>query len=312
MVATKEFFSLQPPSEQKPRSAFNAGQSPLHNMFRDQLTITTWLCLGAITQGLLFAAIGRLAFAPAVLVVVYKVLLTYMQVIGLVRNPQMDGVYVPTRAAHVEHSLTFSSLMKKFSAQFPDEAGNYGTKPANDEICVFLIGARCNHPLGMFGPYFKEMGEFFTGMAKDLDAHAEEFGFLGMTNWTNAADRPTANESLQVCYFKNVEGLHAFAHSQYHRAGWDWWNKGYTKFPHLSIYHETYQVPKGAWENIYINSHASGITSTTSSYVDRDTGKTMWASPVVDASKGLLKTSAGRMSRSQEDSHEKMGVYNPY
>ncbi|KAK4926527.1 hypothetical protein LTR49_006461 [Elasticomyces elasticus] len=295
MVATKEFFSLQPPSEQKPTSAFNAGKSPMHNMFRDQLTITTWLCLGAITQGLLFAAIGRLAFAPAALVVVYKVLLTYMQVLGLVQNPQMDGV-----------------LMKKFAAQFPDEAGNYGSKPANNEICVFLIGARCNHPLGMFGPYFKEMGDFFQSMAKNLDAHADEFGFLGMTNWTNAADRPTANESLQVAYFKNVDGLHAFAHSEYHRAGWDWWNKGYTKFPHLSIYHEIYQVPKGAWENIYINSHASGITSTTSSYVDRDTGKTMWASPVVDASKGLLKTSAGRMSRSQEDSHEKMGVYNPY
>ena len=41
-------------------------------------------------------------------------------------------------------------------------------------------------------------------------------------------------------------------------------------------------------------------------------GKEKWASPVVDASKGLLRTSAGRMSRSQAGEHEKMGIVDPY
>ncbi|KAK3073157.1 hypothetical protein LTR53_005494 [Teratosphaeriaceae sp. CCFEE 6253] len=314
MAPGKEFVGLVPPKEQRPPSDFNNAPAVLHNvghasssygtssadpvarqLIRNQLTITTWLCLGAIAQGTLFLAVGRLALVPAVLVVVYKVLVTYLQCIGMVRNPHMDGV-----------------LMKKFAAQFPDEAGNYGATPANNGLCVFLIGARSNHPLGAFGPHFKELGDFFDSMAKNLDAHADDFDFLGMTNWTNAGDRQTSPEGLSVAYFRSVEGLHKFAHSDFHRGGWDWWNKGYAQMPHLSIYHEIYQVPKGGWESIYVNSQASGINSTTSRFVDRDSGKTMWASPVVDASKGLLKTSAGRMNRSQADSHEKMGVLDPY
>jgi len=149
-------------------------------------------------------------------------------------------------------------------------------------------------------------------VAKELDKRADEFGFLGMTKWVNSGDRTTSSELMQVCYFRNVEGLHKYAHDKLHREGWDWWNKDYAKMPHNSIWHETYMVPKGAWESIYVNSHASGINSTTSSYVDRDTGKTMWASPVVDASRGLLRSSAGRMSRTTEDVHEKVGIIDPY
>ena len=149
-------------------------------------------------------------------------------------------------------------------------------------------------------------------MAKNLDLHSEEFGFLGMTRWVNGGDRSSVNEIMQVGYFRSVEGLHKFAHSDYHRAGWDWWNKDVSKMPHISIWHETYHVPKHGWESIYVNSHLSGINSTTHKFVDPETGRTMWASPVVDASKGLLKTSAGRMSRSQGNEHEKMGVIDVY
>ena len=38
---------------------------------------------------------------------------------------------------------------------------SYGSKPANSDLCVFLIGTRSNHPLGAFGPGFKQLGEYF-------------------------------------------------------------------------------------------------------------------------------------------------------
>jgi hypothetical protein len=42
------------------------------------------------------------------------------------------------------------------------------------------------------------------------------------------------------------------------------------------------------------------------------TGKEVYTHPIVDASKGLLKTSAGRMARSQGHEHDKMLEVDPY
>ena len=245
-------------------------------------------------QSALFLAGGRYALIPALAIVLYRSLDTYAMSKGWKHNIYMDGI-----------------LQKKFSAQFPNELGEYGNKPADSEVVVFLIGTRCNHPLGLFAPGFKELGGYFPSMVKDLEKHADEFDFLGMTSWHNLGDRSTNAEIMSVGYFKSVEGLHNFAHSTYHREGWDWWNKNVKQYPHLSIFHETYQVPKGHWENIYVNSHTSGITSTTFKVTDEMTGKEVFASPIVDASKGLLKTSAGRMSRSKGDENDKYGE-DPY
>lgn len=208
---------------------------------------------------------------------------------GWKRNSLMDGV-----------------IPKKFSTAFPDSRGTYGSKPADSEVVVFLIGFRNNHPLGILAPGMKWIGEQFQGMIRDLEEHDEEFGLMGMTSWINTSTRTTQNESLQVGYFKTVEGLHAFAHSEYHMKTWREWNANVKQWPHLSIYHETYAVPKGAWETIYVNSHVSGFPS---ARVKTDDG--LWVSPLVDASRGLLKTSAGRMARSDAKEHDKMGK-DPY
>ena len=244
-------------------------------------------------QGAFFLVGGRLALIPAVAALVYKTLDAYAQSMGWKRNEYMDGV-----------------LMKKFSTAFPDEEGRFGNKPADSEVVVFLIGTRVNHPLGLLAPGAKKIGDYFSSMVKDLEEHADKFGFLGMTSWVNNSTRATNNELLDVCYFRTTEGLHKFAHSKYHREGWDWWNKTVKEHPHLSIYHETYHVPKGHWESIYVNSHISGINSTVHKVTDEMTGKEMYTYPVVDASKGLLKTSAGRMSRSKADEHD--NYYDPY
>ncbi|KAK4543563.1 hypothetical protein LTR36_005458 [Oleoguttula mirabilis] len=294
-AAGKDFVGLVPPKAQRPPSAF-FGPAGRKNILRDQFSITTWLALGAAAQAGLFLLAGRLALAPAVAILLYRTFTAYAMSVGWLRNTYMDGV-----------------LPNKFTAQFPDAAGRYGATPAASDVVVFLIGARCNHPLGLLAPGFQQLGGYFMQMVQDVEAHsdAEAFGFLGMTSWLNSNGRETGSELMEVGYFRSVEGLHKFAHSEYHRAGWDWWNKHVAQYPHLSIFHETYHVPKGHWENIYVNSHLGGINSTTHRYVDEQTGEEMWASPVVDASRGLLRTSAGRMSRSKADEHDQYGD-NPY
>jgi len=95
--------------------------------FRDQFTISTWLALGALCQATLFLLFGRLAFLPALLLILYRTADTFLVAVGVKRNHELDGV-----------------ILKKFSAQYPDTAGNFGNTPANQEIVVFLIGGRIN------------------------------------------------------------------------------------------------------------------------------------------------------------------------
>ena len=159
--------------------------------------------------------------------------------------------------------------------------------------------------MGMLAPGFATLAQDFNHMEKDLHAQRDEYGMLGMRSCLDAAARTTGSEIVIVCYFRTLEGLQAFAHSPYHRKGWDWYTRNMKHLRHISIWHETYHVPKGNWESIYVTSHSSGLASTAHEYFESEHGVNMWASPVVDASKGLLRTSVGRMSGSEGKEHEK-------
>ena len=75
----------------------------------------------------MFLLFGHLAFLPALLIILCRTVDTFLMAVGAKRNRELDGV-----------------ILKKFSAQYPDTAGNFGNTPANQEIVVFLIGARIN------------------------------------------------------------------------------------------------------------------------------------------------------------------------
>jgi hypothetical protein len=253
-------------------------------LIRDQFSITTWLSIGAVIQGGLFLVAGRLALIPALALVLFRALDAYAVVTGWKANP-----------------WTKDTVLQHVSAQFPDEEGRFGPEPANQDVVVLLIGTRSNSPLGILSPGFKELGEYFSSMVKSLEEKPEEYGFLGMTSWLNSSDRATQSELMNVAYFKSVESLYAFTHGPVHRAGVEWWAKTVKEHDHLAIWHEVYHAPRGHWENIYYNSHQSGILSTTHKIYDAASGSEMWTSPVVDAGKGVLKTSAGRMGRTQHN-----------
>lgn len=256
--------------------------------------MTTWLALGALAQGALFLIFGKIALIPVVLLLGYRSADAYLMAEGYIRNRYMDGV-----------------IRNKFAAQIPDENGEFSGEPADASIVVFLVGLRNNHPYSILAPGFKDMGTFFAGMQKHLEENAEEYGFLGMSCWASSTQRETQNEMMNVVYFKNYDGLHKFAHGKAHREPWRWYNSMATKIPHLSIWHEAYVVPKGNWEAMYVNSHINHLAATSYKITDSE-GKTKWASPVVDATKGLLRTSQGRMSRSdasENNSYAKNTLY---
>ena len=232
---------------------------------------------------------GRIALVPAVVLLLARLLRAYAISLRLLPNP-----------------LASTNLPYKTSAQLPSPDGTPATTPASQPVVVFLLWARNNHPLGILAPGWKTVGETLASMITALDTHAETFGFLGMTHWNSANDVAVGSGALYVCYFRDVAGLHAFAHSPHHRTPWDWWNRHHRELRHISIAHESYAVPRGAWESVYINSPLEGLNSTVHKVPDSE-GEDRWMYPVVDASSGMLKTANGRMNRSDGDEHDVYG-----
>ncbi|QDS72365.1 hypothetical protein FKW77_008229 [Venturia effusa] len=289
------FRSLTAPSGTQPTSTYL--QSKQHKNYlaivlKDQMTLSSWLAIGACFNSLLLLAIGRIALLLPFLLVTFRIGDAVLQTYGFKKNPLMDG-----------------GILSKYSAQFPNQDGTFGPKPASEQIVVFLIGARSNHPMGALAPGFKRLGDFFDSMIRDVEAHAEEYTYLGSSDWIANAERSTGNEIMTVIYFKTSEGLHNYAHGELHRQGWNWWNKNLARFNHLSIWHEVYVAPKGHWENIYINTRPL-LMGATAFPVKTEAG-TKWVSPVVDASRGVLKSSRGRMTLGDGTDYE-MYAPDPY
>lgn len=247
-------------------------------MWRDNFSIRTWLCFGAAAQSIAFLLLGHYALVPVVVYLLFRAADTYAKTTGLKSNPRMENI-----------------IGEKFSAQFPDSSGHYGSKASSSDVCVMLLSSRTNHPLGAFAPGFAQVGAYMQQMTKELAANSQELGLLGMGGFLGTS-RTTSNEVLLKAYFRSAKHVHDYAQGPLHRKAWDWWNKTVKQHPHLTIQHELYHVPAGQWESIYVNAEPNGVAAT-QHLVTKEDGEVVWMSPVVDARKGILKSSAGRMGR---------------
>jgi len=281
-----EFTQLFKPFEKKPSLKPAALVSVL---FRDALSITEWLALGGLLTAASFLIFGRMALLIPTAIVAITIVDKFLMLQGLKSDPSQQGV-----------------LLGKYSAQLPGDDGKFGPKPAAKGVTVLLIGAGANHPLGLFAPGLKELGDYFNGMLEELDEKADEFGFLGSSTWIGNA-KTSANSFLNVMYFKTPEDLHRYAHSEKHMKGWTWWSQVHAKYPHLSIFHETFAVPEGAYETIYMHMKPT-LMAGTSVPIKTEQG-TEWRSTVVDATKSPLNSHKGRMGKSDGTDNDKYGMY---
>lgn len=127
MASFKPIFpsTLAPAPSHHAKIAISRGHTL--RIIRDQLSVLSWLCLGASLSGLLYALIGRLAFSIPILILFTKIIDVYLQVNGYRENPYMSD-----------------TIISKTCAQIPNEDGTFGPVAANGQICVFLVGARCS------------------------------------------------------------------------------------------------------------------------------------------------------------------------
>ena len=123
------------------------------------MNLTTTLLIGACMQScLLFLLPKFYGMAPAALILTAHLMNTVLITLGYKGNPYLEDV-----------------IMKKTSAQVPDQNGNFG-EAGGQKIAVLLLGAKSNHPLGAFAPYFGQVNTYVQQMTAQLEAGAQHNG----------------------------------------------------------------------------------------------------------------------------------------
>lgn len=179
----------------------------------------------------------------------------------------------------------------------PDEDGKLDDE--RQKVTILLLGAKSNHPFGIFAPRFKEMGSWLQKMTEGFEKEPPN-GFLGQTAWERK-DENGAREFNFISYWRSVEDLHEYAHSPLHREAWQWWERTLKENDYLGINHEIFEANPGHWENVYVNFQPTGMGATTvlrkGDKLEGGVVDDEWIVPLVDARRGKLAKSSARLGR---------------
>lgn len=260
---------------------------PTYAFLKDAFHFHTILLFGALLQTILTLLLPlRWAVVPPSALLLNVLITTAVQARNPLTNAYKSRV-VPGRASAQIPSLTTAS------------AGVFPSDPAEASLVVFNIGAQFNHPLGPLAPGIKEMGDMFGAMTRELLDRREELGVLSVSSW-RADERASHNTSKLTIFFRDVEGLHRFAHEPLHRRAWDWLNAR-KHLEHIGVFHETFCVPAKAYETVYLNCRPvllGGAAVKLGGKEGEEKGK--WANALVDGNTPALKTQYSRMDRDEK------------
>lgn len=281
------FKSIYAPSSKKPhmQDRKDGGAFPILTILQYNFSIVSWILVGASLQALavyLFSS-GRYVLLISTTLLAAKITRSLLQASKLAPNPYLKDV-IPGRT----------------TALLPDENSGEVETASSRKIAVLHLGAKSNHPFGYFAPQFSKVGDWVNKMSNDMDS-GKVSGFMGQTTF-HRLDERGAPEVTLISYWDSIESLWAFAHGDLHREAWQWWEKIIKANGYVGINHEIFEADAQHWENIYVNFQPTMMGATTHL---RRGGKTLeggvvsdqWISPLVDARRGKLAKSSGRMGR---------------
>ncbi len=135
------------------------------------------------------------------------------------------------------------------------QPGRFTAQPDGD-VVVFIIGMRINklHKVHKWVPVSKEMGPMVRELMQQPDK-----GLLGAKTFVSG------RVIMLVQYWKDYESLERFARDRddLHLPAWRRFNKRVGTDGTVGIFHETYMVPAGAFETIYVNMPSYGLAQAT-------------------------------------------------
>jgi hypothetical protein len=119
------------------------------------------------------------------------------------------------------------------------------------DFVVFLIGMRINKPLHVHK--WLPVATAMPRMIREL-ATQPELGYLHAEMWFSRT-------IVLVQYWRSMEQLLAYAKNKQaaHLPAWKAFNQSVGTDGSVGIWHETYAVSDGAYENVYVNMPAFGM-----------------------------------------------------
>lgn len=119
------------------------------------------------------------------------------------------------------------------------------------DFVVFLIGMRFNKPwrLDRWGPVVAAMPRMLRELSQRPD-----LGYLHGESWFGRT-------TLMLQYWRSLDQLLAYAKARdaQHLPAWAAFNRAVGKDGSVGIWHETYCVGAGRYENVYVNMPAFGL-----------------------------------------------------
>lgn len=147
------------------------------------------------------------------------------------------------------------------------------TATMDGEFVVFLIGLRINKPLQVHKwlPVVTAMPRMLKELYRQPD-----LGFLHAEMWFSRT-------TIMLQYWRSMDQLIAYAHARQsgHLPAWTAFNRGVGTDGSVGIWHETYSVGPGRYENVYVNMPSFGLAR----------AGTVWPAT------GERKSAGGRMGR---------------
>ena len=120
-------------------------------------------------------------------------------------------------------------------------------------VVVFVIGMRINRlwRIDKWLPVARAMGPMIAELARDPDS-----GFLG-TEYALAGLRTV----LLIQYWRDFDALEGYARARdrRHWPAWTAFNRAVGTDGTVGIFHETYAVPAGGHETVYVNMPEFGL-----------------------------------------------------
>lgn len=119
------------------------------------------------------------------------------------------------------------------------------------DFVVFLIGMRINRPWKIHR--WLPVAQAMPKMLRELSANPDS-GFLGHEMWFGRT-------TIMVQYWRSSAQLMAYAaqRDSAHLPAWRAFNKAIGTNGDVGIWHETYVVSPGSFENIYVNMPPFGL-----------------------------------------------------
>jgi hypothetical protein len=119
------------------------------------------------------------------------------------------------------------------------------------DFVVFLIGMRVNQPLKVHRwlPVERPM----PPMIRELLHHPEQ-GFIHAEMWFSRT-------AIMIQYWRSLDHLLAYATSKdaEHLPAWRDFNRSAGRDGSVGVWHETYSISAGRYENIYVNMPSFGL-----------------------------------------------------